>query len=227
MSLGPTATSVIQPYGQPCAFSTEQQVLAKTPRKVAPVALEVNSEGVIQNDGLSTRGILMMGGPSTELRNVWTPPVPSHADPITADQLVNGIIIIPNATGPYQITLPTVTALNSFVNSRLVTAANAIDMVNANTAPRTCFRLTIFASVTVTIRTAGPGVPPGHAQSGFWISTQAVAPAARAITQLAPGASNTVIGPALAAIGAAIDVYFIQVPGTGTDPEWMMIGTSI
>ena len=44
MSFDPTATSIMQPYGLPCALSTEKQVMAKTARKAAPIAIEATSE---------------------------------------------------------------------------------------------------------------------------------------------------------------------------------------
>lgn len=227
MSLGPTATSVMQAYGLPCAFSTEQEVRSKTARRAAPVAVEVNSEGVLQLEGLSTRGMFMSGGPQTYERNVTLVDAATTAVTLTPAQLVDGILIIANGDGgAVTVTLPNVLAVNAFLNSNLVSGAAALAVNVGSNAPRTVFKLTVITNIAVGF-IVNATQPAGHAvgASGFSTLNVAATGADLTITSLAlPPVTRTGIITAVASTPrVAVDVYFIQTAGTGTDPEWLIV----
>ncbi len=225
MSLGPTATSSMQAYGLPCAFSTEQEVRSKTARKAAPVAVEVNSEGVLQLDGLATRGMFMSGGPQTYLRNVTTVPVDGIGVVLTPAQLVDGVLLCENGTAGTAVVLPTVTALNAFLNSNLVSAAALLvtGVGQTNTpAPRTMFRLTVFTNSSIDL--TFPGAAAGHGgTNGYQRYTNAANPTDAAITVPANSSTATVFAVNTSVPRLPIEIWFIQTAGSGTDPEWLVM----
>lgn len=229
MSLGPTATSVMQAYGQPCAFSTEQEVRAKTARRVAPTALEVNSEGVIQLDGVATRGLFMPGGPIAPERTVTITANDQVNVTLGPEQLIDGVLICENGSGATTVTLPSVTSINAFLNSNLISSAPAITVgpgvVNAP-RPRTMFKLTVFTNAQVDF--VVPGVAaPGHALTGYQRLANPLNNGDMSLTTPALGAtlgSVLVLQPAAAAMPRLVqDIYFIQTLGAGTDPEWLIM----
>lgn len=226
MSFDPTATSIMQPYGLPCALSTEKQVMAKTSRKAAPIGIEANSEGVIQLDGVATRGMLMSGGPVVECRNVTIVPTATSVVTITAAQLVNGVIIFNEGVAATDITLPSVADLNKFLNTNLVTSAPQITNAGTFNDPRTIFRVTVISNNPTRFITPNIANPPGHTSSGYWSTSQAVAPGDRSYLALAPNAAAGAVGAGCAALAGSWDVFFIQTLGTGTDPEWVIIGSN-
>lgn len=224
MSFDPTATPIMQPYGLPCVLSTEKQVMAKTARKAAPIALEANSEGVIQLDGLATRGMFMSGGPMIECRNVTFLSSASPGVVATPAQLVNGMIFFCEGNTPpaLLVDLPSVADLNKFLNVNLVTEGVQIISAQTNSSPRTVFRLTVGANTAITIRTPNIPNPPGHSSSGYWIWEQAAAPADATITAMAANTTKTIMSAGVAGNKAPVDIFFIQTTGTSSDPEWLI-----
>jgi hypothetical protein len=227
MSFGPTATSIMQAYGLPCAYNGEKLVSSKQPREVAPVAVEANSEGVLQLDGLATRGMLMLGGPETSCRNTTITTAAAATVTLTADQLVDGVLIVGNGEATMVVTLPAVTAVNSFLNSRLVTQAAAVDaaIAVAQSSPRSIFKLTVITNQRVDF-TVSATAQPGHAASGYQaLNLPATATDMSVTTSIALGATRTSV---ITAVGStprvAVDVYFFQTTGTSADPEWMFLG---
>lgn len=218
----------MQAYGQPCAFSTEQEVRAKTPRRVAPVAVEANSEGVIQLDGLATKGMFMSGGPQSYERTVTITGPAVTSITLTPPQLVDGVLILSDgaAATPFVVTLPNVLAVNAFVNSNLVSNASAV-AVAAGTAPRTMFKLTVITNQRVDFL-VNSTQPAGHAlgASGFQTLNLPANGTDLSISTLAlpPVARTGIITQSASTPRVAVDVYFIQTAGTGTDPEWLILG---
>lgn len=216
----------MQAYGLPCSFSTEQEVRAKTARKAAPVAVEVNSEGVIQLDGIATRGMLMTGGPSVANRTVtFARSDAAIATSLTPAQLVDGILILANGALPMLVNLPSVTALNAFVNTNLVTQAPALVATTNDVAVRTTFKLTVITNARVDF---APPVaqPPGHTapRSGYSRLAVPANPGDLTITSIDSGAfTQDVISLSVNVPRMAVDVYFIQITGTSADPEWLIM----
>jgi hypothetical protein len=216
------------PYGLPSAYSTEKEVLGKTPRRVAPVAVEVNAEGVVQLDGLATRGMSMFGGPNTYQRQVTIVPPGINAVTLAANQLVDGILVVGDGGALTTVTLPSVLAVNAFVNSNLVSGAAALAFpVATATAPRTTFKLTVITNQRIDFLMPALTPVPGHAvgASGYQGLNLDVQPADMTVTTvIAPANPRTnVITIANSTPRQAIDVYFIQTAGTGSDPEWIIL----
>lgn len=226
MSFGPTATSVIQPYGQPCAYATETAVAAKQPRKSAPVALEINGEGVIQHaDGLATRGMMMLGGPQTNLRQFTFIDNAGGGGGITLTpaQLVDGVLVIADGNGPnFTATLPSVTALNQFLNSRLITSEAAPNLAVTSSSPRTMFSFRVITTIPFNFSTPA-GVPPGHTTSGYNVLVKTIG-ADATITNVPP--TNLINIYAAASIAtlprANYEILFVQTAGPSSDPEWLI-----
>lgn len=212
----------MQPYGLPCAFSTEQEVRSKTARKAAPVAVEVNSEGVVQLDGISTRGMLMLGGPETYCRQVTSLSDSTTTIDLSPQQLVDGFVLCLN-NAQVTLNLPNVNALNAYLNTNLVSGANAIVANATNSAPRTCFRLSVCAEANVRVGSIA-AQPAGHALgfSGYQYASFPLIAADAAIVPLALATSIPAI-PLNAASKPVVDIYFIQVANaTSSDPEWLI-----
>lgn len=230
MSLGPQPTSAMASYGLPSAFSTEQEIRSKTSRRAAPVAVEVNSEGVIQLDGIATRGFFMSGGPQTYERQVTITPNNSSAITLTANQLVDGVLLVTDgaAAAPFSVTLPNVLDVNAYVNSNLVSNGAAITIPVANTtSPRTMFRFTIYTNQQINF-VFNATQPAGHAvgSSGFQTFNLVANGAGDATisTTFAPGGNRSgIVSQSNSLPRVAVDVYFIQTAGTGTDPEWLIL----
>lgn len=225
MSLEPTATPIMQPYGLPCVLSTEKQVMAKTPRKAAPIAIEANSESVIQLDGLATRGMLMSGGPIVECRNVTLIDAATNAVTVTPAQLVNGIFIFCQGAAPPVLTinLPSVADLNRFLNTNLVTEGAQLSVATASNTPRTCFRVTVIGNTSIQMGTPNIANPPGHNSSGYWAWQQNVAPADATITAIPANNNQIVTSSGVAGNKAPVDIFFIQTTGVSSDPEWLIL----
>ncbi len=224
MSLAPTSSSIMQPYGQPCALSTERQVMAKSARKAAPTALEVNSEGVIQLDGVSTRGMLMSGGPVVECRNLVVVPVNTTLYTATAAEFVNGTFLFCESTGPVTLVLPSVAELNKFVNSNLATTSPSFDVNVGASNVRTMFRVTVICNSQLATRT-NAAAQPGYNQSGFYMSSYGGVDFSVS-GAVAPGGNTAMINAALiGSMRCAYDLWFIQfTTGPAGLPEWLCIG---
>lgn len=93
-------------------------VSALSARESGSEAVEINSEGVIQQNGLSTRGMLMLGGPEVNTRNVTI--ITDAAFTLTPEQMVDGIFLIVN-TALTTLTLPNPAALAQFISQRQLT----------------------------------------------------------------------------------------------------------
>lgn len=231
MSLGPTSSSIMQPYGLPCALSTEKEVRSKTARKAAPAALEVNTEGVIQLDGIATRGMFMSCGPQTYQRQVTITGVGDTGITLEPRQLVDGILIVGNGETSFAAQLPTVLAVNAYLNSNLVSSAPAATISAATTsAPLTVFKLTVITNSRFDFNMPTLNPVPGHAAgvsgyqrlnfppNGTDLSIVGSIPAGGTLPIVIQAVSGT---PRI-----AVDVYFFQTAGSGTDPEWLILSNA-
>ena len=217
MSLGPTATSVIQPYGLPSCLATEQQVAAKTARKTAPVALEVNGEGVIQADGLSTRGMTMFGGPLSITPNVTLVQADNVATvALSAAQFVDGVCLVFQGSAVTTIQFPNLADVAQFMNSRLVTTESAIAVAGTSTtnSPRSSFRFRVFSNAVINVSIQA-------ANTYFWMNWPAVgADATIAALPVGP----TQINFAAIANGYWLDFHFFQNGQTAAGtPVWAFV----
>lgn len=212
----------MQPYGLPCAFSTEKEVRSKTPRRAASVAVEVNSEGVTQLDGLATRGMTMFCGPNTNERQMTV--VSANSTPVlTAPQLVDGILFVSTNTDAVaaDIVLPSVTSVNAFLNSNLISEASG-NLAVAASAPRTSFKCTLICQHVVNFVTPAT-TPAGHValQSGYSsLTIPALGAGNITVTPLGLSASVQVGSPAARRV---YEIYFVQTLGSNPDPEWVII----
>lgn len=225
----PTASSIMQPYGGACVYSSEQDIAAKSARGSAPIALEINQDGVLQSNSLATRGQTHFGGPTLYTRYLAATPVAPNAGSsqitLTAAQLVNGSILICEGSAAFTITLPSVTELNSYLNEQLVTQQPAFDTAVTSTAPRTQFSFRIWSNNAVGIQFPTPA-PPGHTTSGYSYFTFTTA-ADAIIVNAAAGSTraNFLTAPTLVTINKRYtELIFIQSLGaSSTDPEWIIL----
>jgi hypothetical protein len=174
--------------------------------------------------------MFMFGGPNTYQRQVTILPNGTNAITLTPAQLVDGILVITDAGALTTVTLPSVLALNAFVNSNLVSGAAALVVPAASaTASRTTFKLTVITNqrvdFTMPALTPVPGHAPGASGYAFLdLPAQATGDIAIVAT-IAPGGTilDVITTSATTTPRVAVDVYFIQTAGTGTDPEWMFL----
>jgi hypothetical protein len=230
MSFGPTLTSAFQAYGLPDAFSTEQQIAAKTVREAAPIAVEANAQGVLQLDGISTRGMAMLGGPVTCTKQVRVVASTNGTTTttLTPQEIVDGLLILMDGENTQTIAMPQVIALNQYMNQRLITAEPLIAAATSNSAPRTCFHLRIITNRAVNFFFQNVA-QPGHAGSGYSVLITPAIGADLSITTQAINTThnNVLIAPSVGTTDAAVprytqDILFVQTAGTGTDPEWLI-----
>lgn len=165
----------------------------------------------------------MFGGPCTNLRQFTVADTTSSSIVLSPAQLVDGVLVIADGAAPFTFVLPTVTALNAFLNSRLITSEPATNLAVTQSAPRTMFSFRIICNVAVNVTAPAPA-PPGHATSGYNTLVKAISPADAVIGNIAAGATFQLFAAATIATlpRAPYEILFVQTAGPSSDPEWLI-----